>query len=141
MESRINLVTLGVSNIKIARAFYEKMGWKASSASNENIIFLHGRGFALALFGWHELAKDAGVKSTEGGFRGVTLAQNVHAKEEVALLLKEAEAAGGKIMKPAQDVFWGGHSGYFADPDDHLWEVAWNPFFKLNDRGEMELPV
>jgi len=68
------------------------------------------------------------------------LAQNVAAKEDVAAALRHAEQAGGRVVKPAQDVFWGGHSGYFADPDGHLWEVAWNPYFTLNERGEVILP-
>jgi uncharacterized protein len=80
------------------------------------------------------------VKSEGSGFRGFTLAHNVRNKEDVAGVLKTAEAAGATITKPAQDVFWGGHSGYFADPDGNLWEVVWNPHFKLNDRGEIELP-
>ena len=88
----------------------------------------------------HALAEDATVKVIGSGFSGITLAQNVREKGEVAEILKVAEAAGGKIVKPAQDVFWGGHSGYFADPDGYLWDVAWNPYFMLNERGEVELP-
>ena len=141
IEARLNIVTLGVSDLENARQFYENgLGWKASSASQGDIVFFQLGGIVLALYPRDLLADDANVKETGSGFKGITLAQNVHEKEEVSEVLKIAEAAGGKIVKPAQDVFWGGHSGYFADLDGHLWEVAWNPHFKLNRRGEVELP-
>src|SRR5579885_3637377 len=127
MESRLNIVTLGVSDTARSRRFYEALGWKASSASQGDIVFFQLGGMVLALYSREALAEDATVAAAGSGFRGVTLAQNVRSKEEVARALKVAEAAGAKILKPAQDVFWGGHSGYFADPDGHLWEVAWNP--------------
>ena len=80
-----------------------------------------------------KLAEDAKVPAEGTGFRGVTLAHNVRRREEVSEVLALAEAAGGKITKPAQDTFWGGHGGYFSDPDGHLWEVAWNPDWELPD--------
>jgi hypothetical protein len=129
-----------VADLDRSRRFYgEGLGWKASSASQGDIVFYQLGGMALALYPREALAEDACVDAKGGGFSGVTLAYNVRAKDEVSALLAVAEAAGGKIMKPAQDVFWGGHSGYFADPDGHLWEVAWNPYSKLNDRGELVL--
>ena len=141
VEARINIVTLGVSDLQGARKFYEEgLGWKASSASQDTIVFFQLGGIVLALYPRGLLADDATVLADGSGFRGITLAHNARAREDVAGILKIAEAAGGKIVKPAQDVFWGGHSGYFADPDGHLWEVAWNPHFKLNQRGEVELP-
>lgn len=140
MESRLSLVTLGVQNLARARAFYEALGWKASSASTPEVTFLRGRGIVLGLFPREELARDAGVPPEGQGFRGITLAHNVPHPEQVATILDHAREAGGRIVKPAQDVFWGGHSGYFADPDGHLWEVAWNPHFPLNERGEVVLP-
>jgi len=141
VEARINIVTLGVSDLQRARKFYEEgLGWKASSASQDTIVFFQLGGIVLALYPRGLLADDATVLADGSGFRGITLAHNARAKEDVAGILKIAEAAGGKIVKPAQDVFWGGHSGYFTDPDGHLWEVAWNPHFKLNQRGEVELP-
>ena len=94
----------------------------------------------LALFGEMELAKDAALDFTKPAFRGVTLAHNVATKEKVPELLSKAEAAGAKITKKAQDVFWGGYSGYFADPDGHLWEVAWNPHWALSKEGFIQLP-
>jgi hypothetical protein len=141
MDARLNIVTLGVANLKRARDFYEHgLGWKASSASNEHIAFFQLGGMVLALYPNDHLAADAMQKPAGAGFRGLTLAQNVAAKEDVAAALRQAEQAGGRAVKPAQDVFWGGHSGYFADPDGHLWEVAWNPYFALDERGEVILP-
>jgi uncharacterized glyoxalase superfamily protein PhnB len=86
------------------------------------------------------LAADANVDSAGSGFEGITIAHNVRSKEEVARVLAEAEAAGATIVKPAQDTFWGGHHGYFRDLDGHLWEIAWNPFFPLDDTGTVTLP-
>jgi len=140
VEPRISLITLGVRNVASARAFYEALGFTASSASSESVAFFQAGGMALGLFGWDALADDARVPSAGDGFRGVTLAHNVRDKSEVAKVLAAAEAAGGRIVKPAQDVFWGGHCGYFADPDDHLWEVAWNPSFPIADDGSLQLP-
>jgi catechol 2,3-dioxygenase-like lactoylglutathione lyase family enzyme len=140
MEPRVSLITLGVADVARARAFYERLGFAASSASNAHVTFFQAGGMALGLFGWDELAADAMVDPARGGFRGVALAHNVRRKEEVAAVLAEAEAAGGRILKPAQDVFWGGHSGYFADLDGHLWEVAWNPGFAIAEDGALKLP-
>ncbi len=140
MEPRVHIITLGVKNVKRAKKFYEKLGFQNSSSSQDDIVFFHTGGVALALYPADKLAEDAMVKAEGNGFRGVTLAHNVRKKEEVAEVLSEAEKAGGKIVKSAQDVFWGGHSGYFADLDGHLWEVAWNPHFPFNKDGSLKLP-
>lgn len=141
MEPRLSIVTLGVKDMTVSREFYEKgLGWPVSPSSNENVTFLRTHGAIISLFGREELAKDANVTSQGSGFRDFTLAHNVRSKEEVAQVLEHAENAGGRIVKHAQDVFWGGHSGYFEDPDGFLWEVAWNPFFPMNDKGEIQLP-
>lgn len=140
MEPRISLITLGVADVARARAFYEALGFAASAASNENVVFFPAGGTVLGLFGWAALAEDAGVPPTGDGFRGVTVAHNVRAREDVAAVLAAAEAAGGLIVTPAHDVFWGGYNGYFADLDGHLWEIAWNPFFPLADDGTVVLP-
>lgn len=94
----------------------------------------------MALYPRSLLAEDAMVSAKGSGFKGITLAQNVCTKEEVSRALNSALEAGGKILKPAQDAFWGGHSGYFSDPDGNIWEVAWNPYFKMNQDGILELP-
>lgn len=141
MEPRLSLVTLGVADMARARAFYEGLGFRASSASQDSVTFFQIGPLALGLFGRDALAADAGAPAgAPGGFSGITLAQNVRTREAVAAVLAEAEAAGGRIVKPAEDVFWGGHSGYFADPDGHLWEVAWNPFFEIAADGALKLP-
>ena len=140
MEPRVSLITLGVGDLARAQAFYERMGFHASSASQGDVVFFQSGSMALGLYPREALAEDAAVAAEGAGFRGFALAHNVRAKEEVANVLAEAEAAGGRILKPAQDVFWGGHSGYFADPDNHLWEVAWNPFFPLAEDGALKLP-
>lgn len=140
MQPRLSLVTLGVADVARSRAFYERLGFVASSASNPNVAFFQAGGTVLALFGRAALAQDATVPEQGSGFRGVTLAHNVATKADVAVVMAEALAAGATLVKPAQDVFWGGHCGYFADPDRHLWEVAWNPFFPLDADGNVTLP-
>jgi uncharacterized protein len=140
MEQRLSIVTLGVSDLARSREFYQRLGWQKSSASSEGIVFFQAGGMALALYPGPELANDANVSAERQGFPGVTLAYNTRSREEVDLVLAHAETCGAKIMKPAQEAFWGGYSGYFADPDGFLWEVAWNPFFKLAASGALELP-
>lgn len=140
-EKRINLVTLGVSDLKEATAFYERLGWKRSSASSEAITFIALDGLVLGLFSRDELAADAGIEAPERPpeFSGITLAHNVRSEAEVDQMLAFAETCGATITKQAEKVFWGGYSGYFADPDGHLWEVAFNPLAPLDDEGRMQL--
>jgi len=142
VQPRISLLTLGITDLARSRAFYEALGYRASSASQGDVVFFHapGGGAVLALYPVALLAEDAQQPAKGSGFRKFTLAWNVPRKTDVSRALKGAERAGATIVKPAQDVFWGGHSGYFADPDGHLWEVAWNPFFKLGPRGQVILP-
>lgn len=140
MEPRLSFVTLGVSDTARARAFYEKLGFKASSDSNENVTFFDAGGVVLAVFGRGSLAEDAKVSDSAPGFSGIALAHNVRSEAEVASVLAEAEAAGATIVKPSERAFWGGQSGYFKDPDGHLWEVAYNPFFPFDAAGHVVLP-
>jgi catechol 2,3-dioxygenase-like lactoylglutathione lyase family enzyme len=140
MEPRVSFVTLGVASIVRARAFYDKLGFKASSASNAEVVFYDAGGIVLALFGRHALADDAKIESAGSGFSGVALAHNVRSEAEADEALRQVEAAGGRIVKPAQRTFWGGYAGYFADPDGHLWEVAHNPGFPLDSAGRVTLP-
>lgn len=139
MEPRLSLVTLGVRDVARARAFYEALGFKAGSASQESVTFLDAGGVVLGLYGRAALAEDAAVADTPTGFAGVALAHNARSEADVDAVLQEAVAAGGTLVKPAAKVFWGGYSGYFADPDGHLWEVAYNPYFKLGEGGRIEL--
>ncbi len=140
MEPRISLITIGVADVGRARAFYESLGWKASGASQPEVAFFQAGGMALALFSRASLAEDAHLTDIGGAFGGITLAQNMVSEESVDQLLEEARRAGATILKPAQRVFWGGYSGYFADPDGHPWEVAYNPGFKLQADGRLVLP-
>jgi catechol 2,3-dioxygenase-like lactoylglutathione lyase family enzyme len=134
-------VTLGVHDFNRALRFYRNgLGWSSSKASQKDVAFFQLGGLVLALYPWDKLADDATVSVEGSGFRGVALAYNVRRKEEVAEALKLAELAGGKVVKPAQDTFWGGHAGYFTDTEGHLWEVAWNPHFAFKEDGSVQLP-
>jgi uncharacterized protein len=140
MRPRLTLVTLGVSDMARSRAFYEALGFKASSASQDSVTFFNAGGVVLGLFGRAALADDAHVADSEPGFSGVALAHNTASEAEVDRVLAHALVCGATLKKPAQKVFWGGYSGYFADPDGHLWEVAYNPFMPLDADGHMTLP-
>jgi len=123
------MITLGVANMERAIRFYEKGLGLPRMPFEGGAAFFILNGSWLSLYPWVALAEDATVSENGTGFRGITLAHVVSSKEEVVEVLNQAVCSGGKLMKPAQDVFWGGYSGYFADPDGHLWEVAWNPRF------------
>jgi len=142
MEQRISLVTLGVSDMVRARSFYaDGLGWTPSALSNEHITFFQCGGVVFGLYGRAALAADAALASDAGdGFRAVSLAYNARTREEVDDVLALAVRAGAELRKAAEDVFWGGYSGYFADPDGHLWEVAWNPGFAIDPDGNVTLP-
>lgn len=127
MDPRLSLVTLGVTDLDRAREFYRDGLGLPERETDGTVAFYDLAGTWLALYPWDALAEDAGVDPDGSGFRGVALAHNVRSKEAVDDQLAEAESAGATVVKPAQDVFWGGYSGYFEDPDGHLWEVAWNP--------------
>ena len=127
MQPRVSFVTLGVDDVGRSRRFYEALGFKASPASQDAVAFFDAGGIVLSLFGRAALAEDVGVRVGEPGFSGISLAHNVNSESEVDQVLGEAVAAGAKLLKPGQKAFWGGYSGYFADPDGHLWEVLWNP--------------
>ncbi|MBI2394898.1 MAG: VOC family protein [Deltaproteobacteria bacterium] len=141
MEPRISVVTLGVQDVGRARAFYERLGWVAAASSNEHVAFFDLGGVVLSLFGRTALADDAGVSAGGAGFSGVALAHNVRDRAAVDRTLAEAKAAGATIVKPAVETFWGGYAGYFSDPDGHLWEIAHNPFWTLDEHGRVKLPA
>lgn len=138
MEPRVNIITLGVKSLERSLKFYrDGLGWKLSTASvGDFAIFKMSTGTAIALFPRKLLAADAKVKDKNGGgFSGVTLAHNVTSKKKVDRVIKEAVAAGAKLLKAPCEAEWGGYSGYFVDPDGHGWEVAYNPgkHFKLKN--------
>lgn len=128
MNPRISMITLGVSDLARSVRFYEQGLGLPRMESPPSVAFFPLNGSWLGLYGRDALAEDAGVPPEGSGFRGVALAHNLGSEAEVDALLNQAVAAGATLIKPAQKVFWGGYSGYFADPDGHLWEVAYNPF-------------
>ena len=130
MEPRISIITLGVSDLRRSVEFYrDGLGLPLFDENTESIAFFQLQGTWLALYPLETLAEDAGVLAERSGFSGVTLAHNVRTREQVDAVLDVAVAAGASLVKPAQDTFWGGYSGYFSAPEGYLWEVAWNPHF------------
>jgi catechol 2,3-dioxygenase-like lactoylglutathione lyase family enzyme len=139
---RINIVTLGVRDMAASRAFYERLGFTASAAGNASVAFFDANGTVLALFGHDALAEDAHLAADQPQppFRGVSLAWNVESESAADAVFAHALACGAREVKRPEKVFWGGYSGYFGDPDGHLWEVAFNPFFPLTEQGRISLP-
>jgi catechol 2,3-dioxygenase-like lactoylglutathione lyase family enzyme len=134
MEQRISLITLGVDDLTASRRFFEDgLGWTPAGAY-EGVVFYQLPGLALALFGRQDLAADTGV-AIDGRFSGISIAINQRTEAEVDEVLAQVEAAGGTIVKPAEKTYWGGYSGYFTDLDGHVWEVAVNPAWLINDDG------
>ena len=133
MKSKIGLITLGVRDLQKARSFYKALGFQVHGEDKESddMVMFKAEGTWLGLYPWDELAKDAQVEASGSGFRGVALAHLEPTKEDVNHVINEARALGAKIVKEPQDVFWGGYSGYFSDPDGYLWEIAMNPFTDL----------
>lgn len=140
MEQRITLVTLGVRDLARSTAFFERLGWARSVRDADGVSFFQCGGIAIALWPTEELAADAGLPAEGSGFRGFAIAHNVRRREEVDAVLAEAVSAGGEIVKPGQATAWGGYVGYFHDLDGHLWEIAWNPAFRLDSAGAVHLP-
>ena len=140
MKARISVITLGVGDVPRARAFYQALGWPLRGEPGDQIAFFENAGSRLALYPLQGIAEEAGQRPAEPGTIRVTLAMNVESKELVDDALAEAVDAGGTLLAPAQDRFWGGYSGYFADPDGHAWEVAYNPFWPIGGDGLPELP-
>ncbi|MET8040157.1 VOC family protein [Micromonospora sp. NPDC005215] len=139
MEQRISLITLGVSDLARSKAFYEHLGWRGQEV--EETVFFQAGGLALVLWSRDKLAADAGVPNPDtGGFGGMALAQNVRSRAEVDELMATADKAGAEVTQPARETSYGGYAGYFADPDGHVWEIAWNPGFTLGPDGSLTLP-
>ncbi len=130
MKARISMISLGVKDLQAAIKFYQQgLGLPRKEPYSDEIAFFDLNGTWLGLYPWDKLAEDVTVSQEGSGFRGVTLAHNVKSKEEVNAVISQAIGAGATLVKEAQDVFWGGYSGYFSDLDGHLWEIAWNPHF------------
>jgi predicted lactoylglutathione lyase len=140
MEPRISIITLGVKDLESAYRFYHQgLGFPTNSKPEDGIIFLQTAGTRLALYPIKKLAEDISSELTVENpiFTGITLAHNTRQKRDVDEILKLAEEAGGKIVKPAQTVFWGGYSGYFTDLDGYIWEVAWAETWQFNQDGSL----
>ena len=130
MKPYMSMISLGVKDLKKSIEFYEKGLKLPRMPFDGEIAFFELKSTWLCLYPHDELAEDAQVSPDGSGFSGFTLAQNLDSKEAVDQQMAEAVAAGATMTKKPQEVFWGGYSGYFADPDGYLWELAWNPFFK-----------
>jgi catechol 2,3-dioxygenase-like lactoylglutathione lyase family enzyme len=135
----ISLITLGVRDLARSRAFYAALGWEAKFAL-DGVVFIQLAGQVLGLFPLKELAKDQGRAGAELGFGALTLARNFGSEAEVDAGFELALGAGATVVKRPEKVFWGGYSGYFADPDGHVWELAWNPAWPLGPEGTLTLP-
>ena len=138
MEQRLSLVTLGVSDLARARAFYEAMGWTTGADAEDDVVFFQAGGMIVALWGRQQLAGDSAIEDS-GGWGGVTFAHNTRTPEEVDAIMAEAEVAGATIARPAGETFWGGYSGVFHDPDGHPWEIAHNPSWTIEADGSVKL--
>jgi len=141
MPARINLITLGVSDVARSTAFYAALGWTPSAGSQPEITFIQLGPTVLGLFGHDDLAEDAQLPTAAPPrFRGTSLAINLDSEAAVDAAMAAARAAGATVVKDPTKVFWGGYSGYFTDPDGHLWELAHNPHWTINDDGSVTLP-
>ena len=132
MKPKIGLITLGVSDVERSLVFYSKLGFTPHNyKAGDDMVMFQLEGTWLGLFPKDKLAEDASVPAEGKGFPGFALAHNEPSKGAVDETLQELVAAGAKLVKPAHDTFWGGYSGYVADLDGYLWEIAWNPFTDL----------
>lgn len=138
-KQRLSLVTLGVSDLDRARTFYVAWGWEERE-STDDVVFFQLNGLVLGLFGRDALADDQGRPGVQLGTGAMTLAQNFHTEDEVDERFHAALSAGATMLKRPEKVFWGGYSGYIADPDGHVWELAVNPFWDLDDDGSVTIP-
>ena len=139
MEQRLSLITLGVSDLRRARTFYESVGWQSGARPEDDVVFFQAGGMIVALWDRAHLAEDSAVHDG-GGWGGVTLAYNTRSSDEVDAVIAEARAAGATIGREPGPTFWGGYSGIFIDPDGHPWEVAHNAGWNIDEDGSVSLP-
>ena len=138
MEQRVSVITLGVRDLKNARAFYEALGWTTGAKPEDDVVFFQAGGMVVALWDRARLAEDSGVEDG-GGWGGITPAYNTRSPEEVDAVIEEARAAGGQIAREGAETFWGGYSALFIDPEGHPWEVAHNPHWGIAEDGSVVL--
>ena len=136
---RITILTLGVADLKKATAFYENVLGTPPNTTFDGVTFIELPGTWISLYPLDQLAKDISPEISAGchGFSGMTLAYNARSREAVEQIVKCAGTAGGRVVKEPCETFWGGFSGYFADPDGYYWEVAWGPMFDFSETGEL----
>jgi catechol 2,3-dioxygenase-like lactoylglutathione lyase family enzyme len=140
MRQKLNLITLGVDNFERSVKFYEEgLGWKKSDKSIDELALFPLGGITLALHPRQALADDTTLPYQPTTFSGLTISYNATSEKEVDEVLKQVEALGATIIKPAQKVYWGGYSGYFKDLDGYLFEVAYNPFWELDENDNLKL--
>ncbi|CUH81199.1 putative enzyme related to lactoylglutathione lyase [Tritonibacter multivorans] len=135
MDQRVSLITLAVHDIDRAAAFYAALGWAEVQHLNEGIVVFDLLGQSLGLYPRAKLAEDMGLREAELGHGAMTLSHNVESPAAADAIMAKAEAAGATVLSPAKEVFWGGYTGYFRDPEGHVWEVSHNPFSKLSPEG------
>jgi uncharacterized protein len=139
VEQRVSLITLGVSDLRRSRSFYEQLGWTGQEI--EETVFFQAGGQAVVLWGREKVAVDAGIEDDPtSNFGGIVLAHNVHSRDDVDQVVSAAARAGGEVTKVPSETFYGGYAGFFRDPDGHVWEVAHNPGFSLGVDGTLTLP-
>jgi len=139
MSPHISLVTLCVTDIAKATAFYERLGFVKSSASQEEVTFFQAGAVVLGLWSRDAQVEDAKAEQVWSGNGGIVVAMNCASETEVDAMMAKAKAAGATQLKPATKVFWGGYNGYFADADGNVWEVAYNPFWPMQENGRIDL--
>ncbi len=140
MRQKLTLITLGVDDFQKSLHFYETgLGWKKSDQSMDGMALFPLGGIILALHPRHELAEDATLANEKVNFAGLTLAYNAISENEVDEVLQKVVSLGATLVKPAQKVYWGGYSGYFKDLDGHLFEVAYNPYWQLDENDNVIL--
>ena len=141
MPAHVSLITLGVADVAKATAFYQSLGFEPSrKESQASVSFFQAGPVVLALWGRNEQKDDAQAADIWTGNGGIVVAQNLSSEDAVDVMMARAEASGARILKQAAKTFWGGYNGYFADPDGHVWEIAFNPFWQLDGDGRIRLP-
>jgi predicted lactoylglutathione lyase len=138
MEQRLSLITLGISDLARARAFYEALGWSTGADEDDDIVFFQAGCMVIGLWDRAKLAEDS-VVTDGGGWGGITLAHCVGSPDEVDEMIEEARSAGATIGREPAETFWGGYSGIFIDPDGHPWEVAHNARWPLGEDGSLTI--
>jgi catechol 2,3-dioxygenase-like lactoylglutathione lyase family enzyme len=139
VAQRLSVITLGVADLRRARAFYEALGWTTRAQPDDDVVFFQSGGLVVSLWDRARLAEDSAVTDS-GGWGGITLARNVASPEQVDEVIDQARAAGARIGREPGETFWGGYSGVFVDPDGHPWEIAHNPHWGLAPDGSVTLP-